>query len=139
MILFELRCAHDHSFEAWFRDGAAYEEQAEAGAVACPYCGDTKVGKAPMAPRIARRRGDAEEAKAREVMTQMRAKLIEMRRHVESNFEHVGEHFPEEVRRIHYGETEHRDIYGDASAEEARDLEDEGIAIARIPWVPTDS
>lgn len=135
MILFKLRCGAEHEFEAWFRDGATYERQAARGQIACPTCGDSAIEKAPMAPRVARS-GKAAEAKAPPSPAQMRRLLQELRRHVEANCEHVGERFAEEARRIHHGDAPARGIYGEASEDEARALADEGIEVARIPWVP---
>ncbi len=128
MISFNLRCGGDHTFEAWFQDGAAYERQAAAGEVACPICADTTVEKAPMAPRVA-------SGKAREATT-IRQALTELRQHVEANCENVGDKFADEARKIHYGEAERRDIYGKASDEEAQALEDEDIAFSRLPVLP---
>ena len=122
MILFDLRCTKGHVFEAWFRNNASYDSQAKAGVVACPACGSRKVEKAPMAPRI---------GKGSEVARQqMAAELAE----VESNCDYVGPKFAEEARRIHHGEVAHRDIYGEATDDEAKELTDEGIEFARIPW-----
>ncbi|CAO3417527.1 DUF1178 family protein [Azospirillum endophyticum] len=191
MILFALRCSADHQFEAWFRNGAAYDEQAAAHQIACPICGDTVVGKAPMAPRIAkgvakaadRAREQAETVAAnvapaakpdavpatlpapipapvplpsaadvvaalppslndaqREAVAEVMRQLTEVRRSVEKNCDYVGDRFAEEARRIHYGETDPRGIYGEASDEEVAELNEEGVTFHRIPWVPrTDS
>ncbi|PWC53431.1 DUF1178 family protein [Azospirillum sp. TSO22-1] len=148
MILFELKCASDHRFEAWFRDGAAYDAQAAAGTIACPLCGDTQVGKAPMAPRIAKRRGEPAEPakvvpapeggneKAVALQSEVLQQLGELRRAVEENCDYVGDRFAEEARRIHYGETDPRGIYGEASAKDVAELKDEGVTIHRIPWLP---
>ncbi|CAA7628030.1 conserved hypothetical protein [Candidatus Terasakiella magnetica] len=133
MILFELRCAHQHHFEAWFRDGATYDAQAAKGEIACPVCGDCAVDKAPMAPHLAKTRGTALDAQ--EAVGEMRKVLVDMKRRVQENCEDVGERFPEEARKIHYGDSEARPIYGEATPAEARDLEEEGVAIQRIPWV----
>lgn len=133
MILFELRCDNDHRFEAWFRDGAAYDGQAAAGEIACPHCGVRGVAKAPMAPRLAKGRGAALDAA--EAVREARKLLGALRRSVEASCENVGERFPEEARKIHYGETASRPIYGDATAKEARELEEEGVAVRRIPWI----
>lgn len=171
MILFVLKCTADHRFEAWFRNGDAYETQAAAKAIACPVCGDTHITKAPMAPRIAKggrsreeapRDGGASEAApevasggggapaappapatppmpaelrerfAAEVMRQ----LTEVRRTVETNCDYVGDRFAEEARRIHYGETDPRGIYGEATDKEAEELKEEGVTFGRIPWLP---
>ena len=160
MILYDLRCRRGHVFEAWFRDSAAYDHQAEAGEVACPTCGSKKVAKAPMAPRLARgglSRGSgetgeapraeaqtaetetaetetarAETAKAAEAMRALRG----LRRKVEDSFDYVGPQFAEEARKIHYGEADAHDIYGETSDQEAKELRDEGVAFTRIPWPP---
>lgn len=133
MILFELRCSAEHHFEAWFRDGATYDRQAAAGEISCPECGDTRIQKALMAPRLAKARGTALDAQA--AAGELRKALVDLKRRVEANCHYVGTEFPEEARKIHYGDAEARPIYGEATAEEARDLEDEGVALARIPWV----
>jgi hypothetical protein len=90
------------------------------------------VTKAPMAPRVARSRS-AETAPS---PAELRKALQELRRHVETNCDYVGERFAEEARRIHYGESDPRGIYGEASSDDAKDLADEGIEVSRIPWVP---
>ena len=148
MILFELKCTSDHRFEVWFRDGAAYDAQAAAGTIACPRCGDTHVGKAPMAPRISRGRKDAAEPakaapasevadeKAEALQAEVMRHLGELRRAVEENCDYVGDRFAEEARRIHYGETDPRGIYGEASPGDVAELKEEGVAIHRIPWLP---
>lgn len=136
MILFTLRCAHGHEFEAWFRDGDGFEAQQKSAEIACPECGDTSVEKAVMAPRLARSR----EGPPTITPAQFRAALVEMRRQVETNCDYVGHRFAEEARRIHYGEIDPHAIYGEASDEESRELIDEGIRFGRIPWItPTDS
>jgi len=133
MILFELRCGDGHHFEGWFKDGASFDGQVAAGGIACPFCGGVDVAKAVMAPRLNSARGDALDV--HDAARAARKVLGALRRKVESSCENVGERFPEEARKIHYGETAPRDIYGEASPDEARELEDEGVAISRIPWV----
>lgn len=135
MIKYELKCRKDHVFEAWFYDSATYDKQAEAGKVVCPICNSRKVSKAPMAPRIGRSKGEKAAAEARE-MAVMRKALVELRDHVEKNADYVGDQFAEEARKIHYGETDKRNIYGEATKEEARELAEEGVDVAMIPWLP---
>jgi hypothetical protein len=130
MIRFSLRCASGHEFEAWFRNGEGYDTQQTAGEITCPDCGDTHVEKALMAPSIGRSRASAPISPA-----QLRAALVELKRQVESHCDYVGPQFAEEARRIHYGESDPRGIYGEASAEESRELAEEGIKFGRIPWV----
>ncbi len=148
MIVFDLRCRKDHVFEAYFADSATYEAQVKRGEIACPVCGDSKIAKAPMAPNIAvsgKAKGETVPAKAPDrqrtppppaEMAQAIATLRKMRSFIEQNFDHVGKRFPEEARKIHYGDVERRNIYGDATREEAGSLEEEGIEIGEIPWVP---
>ena len=136
MILFTLRCAAGHEFEGWFRDGDGFEAQQKAGEITCPQCGDSQVEKALMAPNITRSRGKAPALSP----AQLRAALVELRRQVETNCDYVGERFAEEARKIHYGEAGPHGIYGEASADESRELAEEGIEIGRIPWIsPTDA
>ncbi|HYD32245.1 MAG TPA: DUF1178 family protein [Azospirillaceae bacterium] len=137
MILYELRCAVGHHFEVWFKNGAAYEAQATAGEIVCPVCGDTAIGKAPMAPRIAK--GRAAEERAVRLQGEVMRQLAELRRKVETGCDYVGERFADEARRIHYGEVDPRGIYGEATAEEAEELREEGVDFAKIPWVPRTS
>ena len=139
MIVYNLRCSRSHVFEAWFRDSAGYERQAAAGEVSCPVCGSSEVNKAPMAPNIAgaREKPPTDSVRERgEVFKRLRA----LRAEVERTSEHVGERFPEEARKIHYGETEPRSIHGDADRKEAEALREEGIDVRVIPWASrTDS
>ena len=155
MILFDLKCGKGHVFEAWFRDGTAAEKQLAGRKVACPACGSAKVQKAPMAPRIGkgqRKGAPAPESKAPEapvgeggalMSKEMAAKAAELRRElgelrskIEANCDYVGGRFAEEARKIHYGETEARGIYGETSDKEARELHEEGVEFAKIPWLP---
>ena len=135
MILFKLHCSAEHEFDAWFRDGATYDRQAARGQIACPECGDSAIDKAPMAPRLGRSsRGP--ETNAPPSPAQLRRMLQEVRRHVEANCDYVGDRFAQEARRIHNGEADARGIYGEASEADSRALADDGIEVARIPWVP---
>jgi len=143
MIRYNLTCPKQHLFEAWFNDSAGYETQAAAGQVRCPACGSKKVTKAPMAPAVAggrarrrdqgREQGDAAEA------AKLRGALRELRAQVEANCDYVGPTFAEEARKIHYGEVEQRNIYGETSDNDAKALKDEGIEVQRIPWLPREN
>ncbi len=154
MIRFALRCDNAHDFESWFKDGAAYDRMAAAGLVECPACGDTRVRKALMAPSIAKAPGvkgraepdappvarpapvPAPVSAGGAIPAQVLALLQRMRAEVEKNCDYVGTNFAEEARRIAKGEAEERGIYGEASDAEAEALRDEGIEVARMPWVP---
>ena len=155
MIRYALTCDKGHDFESWFQDSAAYDKQVKRKLVTCPHCGSAKVGKAIMAPRLAgaRKRGARAEPaaatpapenaqeKAPVAMIspqeqELRGKLKELRDHLTKNADHVGPKFPEEARKMHYGETEHRSIYGEASPDEARRLAEEGIEFHPLPILP---
>ncbi len=151
MIKYDLRCEQGHGFESWFQGSAAYESQRKRKLIACPACGSVKIEKALMAPRLAgtKKRGravvPAETAPAETppalMMTQereLRAKLKELRDHVVKNADNVGERFPNEARKMHYGDIEHRPIYGEASADEAKSLIEEGIEVMPLPVLPED-
>ena len=132
MILFDLKCAEDHVFEAWFRDSETYDSQAASGEIACLVCGDTRIAKALMAPNLARGTANADSGRAALMMRQLRA----MHEEITKNSDDVGEKFPEEARKIHYGETAKRNIHGRAKLEDARALNDEGIEFGVLPLLP---
>lgn len=136
MILYQLKCAEGHQFEAWFKDAAAYDLQSGAGEIGCPFCGNTGISKAPMAPRLAKGAAKAEgmEERANEVAQQIFQAAEKLRQHVEENCDFVGDKFAEEARRIHYGEVEERGIYGTATDEETAELNDEGIEFQQVRW-----
>jgi hypothetical protein len=136
MIKYELKCREcDHQFEGWFADSATYDVQATAGDIQCPLCSGADVGKAIMAPNIAVRRDSGNLSKA-QIAAEVRRMFMEIRRKVEDNCDYVGAEFAEEARKIHYGEADDRGIYGEATADEAEELRDEGIDVMAIPWLP---
>ena len=157
MIPYQLRCAEDHAFDGWFKDSAAFEVQATRSLVACPQCGDVQVRRALMAPAVAKR-SSADPAKVPgpvvdqsgqpaekpapppaaggRMPDHIRGMLQRLRAEVEKNCDNVGDSFAAEARRIHNGESEARGIYGNATPEQAEALADDGIEVARIPWVP---
>jgi hypothetical protein len=138
MIRYALTCDKGHGFEAWFGSGSDYDVQVEAGAVVCPACGSAEVSKAPMAPAVRRSRAEPAESPAGSERRQTYALLKDLRAHLKANAEHVGPAFPEEARKMHYGEAEARSIYGEASIEEAEALRDEGIPAVPLPPLPED-
>ncbi|PWR24786.1 DUF1178 family protein [Zavarzinia aquatilis] len=135
MIVYDLSCSAGHVFEAWFKDSATYERQARQGKVVCPTCGVTTVTRGPQATQVATGVSRDRSVKASEKQAEMRAALRELRSAVESNLENVGSNFAEEARKIHYGEAEARGIYGETTVEEAKALDEEGVPVARIPWI----
>jgi hypothetical protein len=166
MIHYQLRCSAEHGFDGWFVDSAGFEQQAEAGLIACPRCGDVKVERALMAPAVPRKGAparnrrkleappDADQAASKAVTPEpgrttgqavasipdmpdeMRAMLQKLRAEVEARCDYVGNEFAAEARRIKSGEREGRGIYGETTPEEAEALAEEGIEVSRIPWIP---
>ena len=154
MIHYALVCSKGHTFESWFQSSAAYDKQVKRGLVSCPVCGNVKVEKAIMAPTLSgtKKKGTSEPQAPREppaaegapapvaMMSsqehEFRRKLKELRDHLTKNADYVGKRFPEEARKMHYGETDHRSIYGEATAEDAKALHDEGIEFHPLPFLP---
>lgn len=152
MIRYRLVCESGHDFESWFPSSDSYDAQVAHGLVACPVCGSVRIVKGMMAPAIAR--GDRApapvqqaglpvpvppmEAMLGEREQQLRAAIRAMRAHVTENADDVGGRFPEEARRIHYGESPTRAIYGEANLDEVRALVEEGIDVAPLPRMPDD-
>ena len=181
MIKYQLKCHRSHEFEGWFRNSDDFDIQAKNGHLTCPICGSEDIGKAIMAPAIARHRGKARQAppserpdsregqtpmsnpnstpntpsvtssqrvsesekglpqllsdnkRLREIREEVKAAVERARDYVEKNFDYVGDKFPEEARKIHYGETDERGIYGKASIDDVQDLIEEGIEVAPLP------
>ena len=156
MIRYTLRCERDHGFESWFQSSSAYDSQVRRKLVTCPVCNSTKVEKAIMAPQIVSKKGREAPAPAPAAAApaettanestpllmaqerELRAKLKELRDHIVKNADNVGERFPNEARKMHYGDIEHRPIYGEASPDEARALIEEGVEVAPLPVLPDD-
>jgi hypothetical protein len=157
MIRYALACEKGHAFESWFQSSAAYDKQVKRGLVTCPVCNSAKVEKAIMAPQLSgtKKRGEASpqqvsssapatpppEAAAPVAMVspqerELRKKLKELREHLIKNADYVGKKFPEEARKMHYGEIEHRSIYGEASPDQAKELNEEGIEFHPLPVLP---
>jgi hypothetical protein len=135
MIVYDLKCDAGHVFEAWFRDSAAYDKLHARHKVTCADCGSTKVERQLSAPAI-NTRGEAPPRDAPDHVRKAMTMLRELRAEVEKTSDYVGERFPDEARAIHHGDAERRNIYGEATREEAEALADEGIEVAAIPWVP---
>lgn len=139
MIRFSLECDNAHTFEGWFRSNEDFDTQAKHGFVECPSCGSHAVEKALMAPAVSTGRsrekvaltmGDAQKA----AMAQLKA----MAEKIRGNADNVGDKFAEEARKIHFGETDPRGIYGQATLEEAKSLVEDGVDFMPIPVFPDD-
>src|ERR1700743_132985 len=129
MIAYRLHCRNEHDFEGWFASSTAFDAQSADGKLVCPVCGSRKVLKAPMAPAVSSAAGKEKSAPAAEELRKMRQFMTGLRKYVEENGENVGRKFPEEARKIHYGDAEERQIYGEATVQEAADLVEEGIDV----------
>jgi hypothetical protein len=154
MIHYNLRCQRGHTYESWIQSSSAYEAQEKHKLVNCPVCGSAKVERAIMAPQIVSKKGKDRAlpapAAAAEVAApastpllmaqerELRAKLKELRDHIVKSADNVGERFPVEARKMHYGDIEHRPIYGEASPDEARALIEEGVEVTPLPVLPDD-
>jgi hypothetical protein len=167
MILYRLRCSKGHEFDGWFKDSKTYERQEKRSLVGCAVCGDAQVTRALMAPRLGTKGNkkatavtravtpveapaaapppEVQQAQhqmaalARRMPKELREALVKVRSEIEKNCEHVGDKFAEEARKIHYGESDKRGIYGETSDREAEELAEEGIEFGRLPWVPRDN
>ena len=140
MIHYSLQCDQEHGFEGWFASSADFDRQQEKGLVVCPYCDSKRVSKRLMAPNVTTgRQKDRSQAVAMDTMRRdMIARIKDAVKEIRANAEDVGERFPEEARKIHYGEAEARGIIGQASLDEAQALTEEGIEIAPLPVFPED-
>ncbi|MEQ1952129.1 DUF1178 family protein [Mesorhizobium sp. CN2-181] len=139
MIRFSLHCDHDHEFEAWFRNNDDFDTQKKRGFVECPACGSKKVEKALMAPSVSTGRKKEKIALAMgEAQKQAMAQLKALSEKMRENADYVGDKFADEARKIHFGETEARGIYGEATPEEAKGLVDDGVEFMPIPVFPDD-
>lgn len=143
MKVFNLQCALGHGFEGWFGSDEDYQSQGRRGLLTCPMCGSAEIARLPSAPRLnlsgaqAPQPVPATPSATTPAPTPERAQaealFLQAVRHVLANTEDVGPRFAEEARRIHYGETEQRNIRGQASADEARTLREEGIEVMSLP------
>ena len=154
MIVFDLHCAHGHRFEGWFGSSSDFEDQAARGLVTCPQCGAAEVSKAPMAPAVPAKgntkaeqlptsmpAAEPQQPVANAPMTpQMEKALSELAKAQEKALKDstwVGKDFAKHSREMHYGEREHGAIHGQASLEEAKELVDEGVPVAPLPFPVT--
>jgi len=137
MKVLDLRCTHDHRFEGWFASDDDFATQAEGALIECPICGDTAVTRLPSAPRLNLGAGTKEETQAVTQSADLQGLWMQAVRRLIENTEDVGERFPEEARRIHYGEMPERGIRGRASRDETEALREEGIEVTALPMLPS--
>ena len=135
MKVLNLRCGNDHAFEGWFASEEAFQTQTGSGMVACPFCSDSRVVRLPSAPRlqVSNRRVEEPASAPQAQQARLQTQWLQAMKKMLANTEDVGERFPEEARRIHYGEVEERGIRGQASREDADALREEGIEVVSLP------
>ena len=139
MIHFSLNCDHDHTFEAWFRSNDDFDTQKKRGFVDCPTCGSSKVQKALMAPAVSTGKKREKIALAmNEMQKKAMAEIKALSEKIRENADYVGDKFAEEARKIHFGETAARGIYGEATLDEAKSLAEDGVGFMPIPVFPED-
>ena len=142
MIVFDLKCGAGHVFEAWFGSSGDYEDQRARGLMACPLCGDTAVGKAVMAPNLpAKGRGGSDDLPSPAAVKAALAVIADAQRKALDGSTWVGRSFANQARAMHDGEIDHAPIHGQASADEARALVEDGVPVAPLPFpvVPPES
>lgn len=135
MIIYDLRCTHDHQFEGWFKTSDDFRSQIEGGLLNCPVCGSSKITKLPTASRI-NRHFSAKDSSANQSANAEEILLAKIHDYVDSNYVDVGSEFPEQARKIHYGEVKSAPIRGTATLDEARELNEEGVDIISLPPAP---
>jgi hypothetical protein len=144
MIRYALLCDSEHEFEGWFGASADFDDQRARGLIECPVCASTAVRKAIMSPAVAgtKKRGQASAPDPAQAQSQAQSQAMMMeamgriRRHVEENFDDVGDAFAKEARAIHEGRSEDRGIYGQATSKEVRELVEDGVPVAPLPPEP---
>ena len=143
MIQYSLKCEDGHAFDSWFQSASAFDSLKKAGHISCVVCGSSKVEKAIMAPRVtaSRKKATAPDGKpqttAPSTGQDVQPDLAEMKRKIEENSDYVGENFASEARSMHLGDAPERSIYGQANAEEAKALIEDGVPVLPLPFMPT--
>ena len=140
MIKFDLKCNKDHIFEASFDDSESFETQRKKKLIECPYCLSTKITKSIMAPNVSFKssKGKKDFKKQEKFFATYDKQIKKLKSEIEKNFTYVGNKFPEEARKIHYGETDDKSIYGEATEKESKELLDEGISLIKLPFYKKD-
>ena len=133
MIAYDLQCSFGHSFEGWFEDGQAYDDQKKRGLVTCPVCNGTSVSRIPSTFAIKASQNSAGFPPQQAELDKIGMKIVDF---VQKNFDDVGCNFAKEALKIHYGAVEPRNIRGVSTKEEEKTMKEEGIEFFKIP-MPT--
>ena len=134
MIKFDLICQNEHIFEASFDDSKSYELQKKKKLIECPFCMNNSVTKSVIAPNVSSKSNNSKKIKKEQekVFANYNKQLSKIKNEIENNFKYVGKKFPEEARKIHYGEEEEKPIYGEATEKESKELVEEGISLVKL-------
>ena len=140
MIKYNLKCKNNHEFESWFADSKEFDKLNRKKLLECIYCNSTKISKSMMAPMVSvvndKKNKDNQIV---DLLKKEKNQLIDIRNFIENNFEFVGKNFSKEVRDIYYDKKRNKKIYGTTSAEERKELSEEGIDLITIPWIEKDN
>ena len=136
MIKFYLICENQHIFEASFDDSNSFENKKRKKQIECPFCNSSKISKSVMAPNISNKSSSSAKInrEKNKLFSNYNKQLNKIKSEIEKNFTYVGKKFPEEARKIHYGEAKDKPIYGEATEKESQELVDEGIALVKLPF-----
>lgn len=136
MIKFDLVCENEHVFEAIFDDSVSFEKQRKKKQIECPFCNSSIISKSVMAPNVANKSTSSSKInrKKNKIFSIYNKQLDKIKSEIEKNFTYVGKKFPEEARKIYYGEAKDKPIYGEASEKESKELIDEGIELIQLPF-----
>ena len=136
MIKYNLKCKNEHEFESWFSDSNEFENLKKKKLLECIFCSSKKINKSIMSPMVSGiKERNIEIQKLNENLINEKDKLLKLRKFVEKNFEYVEKDFSKRVREIYYDKKNKKTIYGTTTAEERKELEEEGIDLLSIPWV----
>tara|TARA_B100001123_G_C15145059_1_gene961207 strand:+ start:514 stop:930 length:417 start_codon:yes stop_codon:yes gene_type:complete len=133
MIVFDLKCSHNHVFEIWFKDSREFEKQKKKGLINCPICDDNNIDKSLMKPNLSKKSNSKDKKIINKTLIN---KISKYKKMVEKNFDYVGDNFTEEAKKIKYGEAKDRGIYGEANIEQTKELIEEEIDFEPLPWSP---
>ena len=136
MIKFDLVCENDHIFEVSFDDSSSYEIQKKKKLIECPFCNSLKISKSVMAPNVTKKSSSTMKTinKQNKLFSNYNKQINKIKLEIEKNFKYVGKNFPEEARKIYYGETKDEPIFGEATEKESKELVDEGISLVKLPF-----
>jgi hypothetical protein len=139
MIKYNLKCNNEHEFESWFSDSNEFDNLKKKKLLECIFCHSKKINKSIMSPMLSGTRESNKVKMMSESLQKEKNKLLQLRKFIETNFEYVGEDFSNKVREVYYDKRSKKTIYGTATLEEKKELEEEGIDLLSIPWVNKDN